>query len=226
MATVIPPPSKRQRREALERTQVQRPDDSSSQPQGSFRVRFVDVDSQQLADIVEVSFSDATEKNMSQLLNALLQHDQEDSVPYRFKILVPESNKVINQLPSNPAELLRVLESHGLTSPSEAILSFIAEPQAVFKVNAVSRMSHQILGHGQAILAAQFSPASSSVLATGSGDNTARIWDADTGTPKFTLQGHSGPVIGVAWSPDGKLLATCSMGTHLSKLFFAMLFLN
>lgn len=52
---------------------------------------------------------------------------------------------------------------------------------------------------------------SSSRLATGSGDNTARIWDTDSGTPKHTLKGHTGWVLGVNWSPDGKHLATCSM---------------
>lgn len=72
-------------------------------------------------------------------------------------------------------------------------------------------MSHRIPGHGEAILAAQFSPASSSRLATGSGDKTARIWDTETGTPKFTLSGHTHWVLCVAWSPDGKRLATGSM---------------
>lgn len=66
-------------------------------------------------------------------------------------------------------------------------------------------------GHGEAILAAQFSPADSTRLATGSGDKTARIWDTNTGTPKYTLSGHSHWVLCVAWSPDGRHLATGSM---------------
>lgn len=72
-------------------------------------------------------------------------------------------------------------------------------------------MSHRIPGHGEAILAAQFSPANSNRFATGSGDKKARIWDADTGTPKFTLSGHTHWVLCVSWSPDGKRLATGSM---------------
>jgi len=90
-------------------------------------------------------------------------------------------------------------------------ITLSAEPQAVFKVQAVSRMAHKIPGHKQPILAAQFSPISSSRFATGSGDNTARIWDTDTGTPKHTLKGHTGWVLGVNYSPDGKMLATFSM---------------
>ena len=72
-------------------------------------------------------------------------------------------------------------------------------------------MSHRIPGHGEAILAAQFSPANSSLLATGSGDKTARVFDTETGTPRHTLTGHSHWVLCVAWSPDGRRLATGSM---------------
>ncbi len=36
------------------------------------------------------------------------------------------------------------------------------------------------------------------------------IWDAGTGDVKYTLQGHRGWVIAVAFSPDGKLVASGS----------------
>jgi WD40 repeat protein len=48
-------------------------------------------------------------------------------------------------------------------------------------------------------------------MATGSGDNTARIWDCDTGTPLHTLNGHTSWVLVTSFSPDGKFLATGSM---------------
>lgn len=110
-----------------------------------------------------------------------------------------------------PSDLLQLLKSHGIDNPFETTVTLSAEPQAVFKVQAVTRMSNKIPGHGEAILAAQFSPASSSRLATGSGDKTARIWDTETGTPKHTLAGHGHWVLCVAWSPDGKRLASGSM---------------
>jgi WD40 repeat protein len=47
------------------------------------------------------------------------------------------------------------------------------------------------------------------LLATASEDNTARIWDASTGTELLRVT-HTGPVSGVAFSPDGRLLATAS----------------
>ncbi|MGW2371615.1 WD40 repeat domain-containing protein, partial [Kitasatospora sp. NPDC001683] len=47
-------------------------------------------------------------------------------------------------------------------------------------------------------------------LATASADNTARLWDAATGTVRATLTGHTGEVRSVAFSPDGHTLATAS----------------
>ena len=48
-------------------------------------------------------------------------------------------------------------------------------------------------------------------MVSGSGDNTARIWDCDTGTPVHTLKGHTSWVLAVSWSPDDSRIATGSM---------------
>src|SRR5262249_58714776 len=37
-----------------------------------------------------------------------------------------------------------------------------------------------------------------------------KVWDAATGRELADLRGHTGPVMGVAFSPDGKHLASCS----------------
>jgi WD40 repeat protein len=47
-------------------------------------------------------------------------------------------------------------------------------------------------------------------LASSSCDNTAKVWDLDTGEELDTLRGHIGYVMGVAYSPDGQILATAS----------------
>jgi hypothetical protein len=45
---------------------------------------------------------------------------------------------------------------------------------------------------------------------TGSRDNTAKLWDAETGKEILTLTGHSQEVTIVAFSPDGRSILTGS----------------
>ena len=62
-------------------------------------------------------------------------------------------------------------------------------------------------GHANRVTSAAFS-SDGTRLATASWDNTARLWDAETGAEIAVLQGHSGDVRAVAFSPDGTRLAT------------------
>jgi WD40 repeat protein len=50
------------------------------------------------------------------------------------------------------------------------------------------------------------------VLASGGGlgDNNARLWDVNTGQLLRTLRGHRGPIEGVIFSPDSRVLASLS----------------
>ena len=47
-------------------------------------------------------------------------------------------------------------------------------------------------------------------LASGSADQTGRLWDGESGKLRRTLEGHSNLVLSVAWSPDGRTLASGS----------------
>ena len=42
---------------------------------------------------------------------------------------------------------------------------------------------------------------------TASADDTARIWDAESGQELVTLSGHTGSVYSAVYSPDGALCA-------------------
>lgn len=62
-------------------------------------------------------------------------------------------------------------------------------------------------GHTSPILCAAFSP-TGNLLATGSGDANARLWDLNTETPSHTLSGHKGWVLCVEWEAFERKLAT------------------
>jgi ribosome assembly protein 4 len=209
MATVAPPPPKRQRIEAIKRTRVQvQPDDTTENANASFRARFVDDEGQQITTgEIQLLSADTSEKNLALLINTLLGREPDNFTPYRFCVHIQDKNI---HLTSQSTSLSSLLKQNGITPSFETVITISAHPQAVFKVQAVSRLSHRIPGHAEPILTAQWSPAANR-LATGSGDNSARIWDADTGTPLFTMKGHSGWILDVRWSPDGEQLATCSM---------------
>jgi len=68
------------------------------------------------------------------------------------------------------------------------------------------------VGHAAEATSIAFSP-DGKLLASGSEDATAKLWDTNTGAEVRPLAGHTGAVNGVAFSPDGALLATASDDT-------------
>jgi len=48
------------------------------------------------------------------------------------------------------------------------------------------------------------------IASTGAGDKTVRLWEVASGTHVRTLTGHTGSVRGVAFSPDGSLIASAA----------------
>ena len=75
MATVLPPPSKRQRLEISEKARQQQEITSIPQNLGSIRVQFVDQSNGAVTGpAVAVPVADATVKNLETLLNTLQGH--------------------------------------------------------------------------------------------------------------------------------------------------------
>ncbi|MCU0288019.1 MAG: hypothetical protein MUF15_16700 [Acidobacteria bacterium] len=64
-------------------------------------------------------------------------------------------------------------------------------------------------GHLSYVTSVAFSP-DGKTLASGSDDNTIRLWDISSKKEAATLMGHSDKVTCVAFSPDGKTIASAS----------------
>lgn len=89
--------------------------------------------------------------------------------------------------------LLGLLLTLGLAPPGDA-----QKPTLVVQV-----------GHTSSVTSVVFSP-DDSLIASGSEDQTIKLWDTKTGTELLSLRGHIFNVNSVAFSPDGKILASGS----------------
>ena len=114
-------------------------------------------------------------RKLNGVINELLENER--SEPYSFYINDQEVAGTLQE----------ALDEQGLTT--EDVIKIIYQPQATFRVVAVTRCSGTLPGHTEAILCVAFSPDCQRLL-TGSGDATLRIWDLNTETPIHNLKGH------------------------------------
>jgi WD40 repeat protein/transcriptional regulator with XRE-family HTH domain len=90
------------------------------------------------------------------------------------------------------------------------------EPSKTANLAEASDASHlpgaclnTLRGHSHRVWTIAFSP-DGQRLASGSDDQTIRLWNAQDGTCLTVLQGHTGGVTSVRFSPDGQMLASAS----------------
>lgn len=209
MATQLPPPSKRQRREA-QNPELQLVPEGFPSVQVQFRSSDAGNEDGAPAAALETVLlpGGASARDLEQLLNTLLGQD-DDPLPYTFSAATGDRGSG-----GGVVDVARGLY-HDVYRPghagTEQVLTLTYTPESVFRVRAVTRCTATLAGHGGAILCAQFAPDTSSRCATGGGDNSVRVWDCDTETPALTMKGHAGWVVGIAWSPVGDALASASM---------------
>ncbi len=96
-------------------------------------------------------------------------------------------------------------------SPDETSLAVAFASSATFwTINAeTGHLLQQFEGHSYRVNSVDFSPGGE-LLASGSRDQSVRLWDAAEGTLLTSLKDHAGEVTSVAFSPDGSLIASSS----------------
>ncbi len=72
------------------------------------------------------------------------------------------------------------------------------------------RIERTMSGHGGTVWSLAISPGNPGVLASGSADETVRLWDIDTGRNLVVLPGHTGGASRVSISADGQTLGASS----------------
>ncbi|MBD2568630.1 protein kinase domain-containing protein [Anabaena lutea] len=97
-----------------------------------------------------------------------------------------------------------------------AVVESTSKPQVVNKVSKPGDIPI-FSGHSGWVKSVAFSP-DGQTLASGSGDNTIKLWNVNTGKLLQTLPGHSSAVSSLAYSPDGQTLASGSYD-HTIKLW-------
>ncbi len=84
---------------------------------------------------------------------------------------------------------------------------------SIYLISTVTdRIDKVLMGHSGSINSLSFCALSGGhlLLASGSADKTARLWDPSTGACLSVLEGHADIVYGVAFAPDASKLATAS----------------
>lgn len=109
-------------------------------------------------------------------------------------------------------------------SPGGTLLASCSDDSTAKIWSPETGLLHDLQGHLKEIYTVRWTPTGPGSpnpdkpmqLCTASFDGTVKVWNALTGQMTFNLRRHSQPVYSIAPSPNGALLATGSLGGHVS----------
>lgn len=96
-------------------------------------------------------------------------------------------------------------------SPDESLLAAVLQNNSIriYQNSGDGLRLHNTIPGQTRYTSVAFHPENNN-LVTGGGDNTAKVWDVNTGDLIYTLSGHNGEVSSVAYSQDGSEIVTGS----------------
>ncbi|MFN6028589.1 MAG: helix-hairpin-helix domain-containing protein, partial [Dolichospermum sp.] len=97
---------------------------------------------------------------------------------------------------------------HVVKAKPSAVVKSTSQPQ-VNSNQFIENLLQTLTGHSYSVNSVAYSP-DGQILASGSGDDTIKLWNVNTGNLLQTLEGHFNSVTSVAYSPDGQTLASGS----------------
>jgi hypothetical protein len=125
------------------------------------------------------------------------------SVQADFDLAVMYQKQSDSVNPRTLAHLARALRTSGdARLPRQYVVSLLRDSS--WFLDQMEPMRHQ-----GSVLAASFSPNGRRIV-TASDDNTARVWDAETGKPVGEPMHHEGWVYAASFSPDSQRIVTAS----------------
>ncbi|MFM6270296.1 MAG: WD40 repeat domain-containing protein, partial [Dolichospermum sp.] len=89
------------------------------------------------------------------------------------------------------------------------VVESTSQPQVISN-QFIENLLQTLKGHSNWVWSVAYSPDGQTV-ASGSDDNTIKLWNVNTGNLLQTLKGHSELVSSVAYSPDGQTVASGSL---------------
>src|SRR4051794_15790556 len=108
------------------------------------------------------------------------------------------------------AELLAACRSETESAPPAPKVKPAKKPrQPPEQKKPLAVLERKLTGHGGRVWSVAVSP-DGTWAASGSEDNTIKIWDLETGRCRTTLKGHISMVHSVAFTPDGKRILSAS----------------